>query len=100
TATNVTDQDGGTTDMSTRNDETVLHTSDYVKAVEGGVYEALLATLVAPPPGPGLQVTYPLGLGDGATAATWDVYLLDGATEIAHWSDQTDGAVTQRAGER
>lgn len=95
TATNVTDQDGGTTDLYTRIDETVLDTADYVKAVEGGVYEALLATLVTPPPGSGLQVTYTLGLGDGATAATWDVYLLDGAAEIAHWTDQIDADATQ-----
>lgn len=90
TVTNVTDQDDGTTDLYTAIDETTLSTADYVKAVEGGIYEAKLAALSAPPSGSGVEVTYVLGLGDGATAATWDVYLMDGETQIAHWADEID----------
>jgi hypothetical protein len=87
TATNVADQTGASTNLYTRIDEATLDTADYVRGIQGATYEALLSTAATPPPNSGLDVTYPLGLGDGATAATVDTYLMQGATQIAHWTD-------------
>lgn len=88
TVTNVTDENLGTVNLYTTVDESTLNTADYVRAVEGGVYETLLATMTAPPSESGFQVKYVAGLGDGATSATVDTYLMQGATQIAHWTDQ------------
>ena len=87
TVTNVTDQAGGTTNLYATIDEATLSLVDYVRGVEGAVYEARLATLTAPPSESGFGVKYVLGLGDGATAATIDTYLMEDDTEIAHWTD-------------
>ncbi|OLT12993.1 hypothetical protein BJF79_03580 [Actinomadura sp. CNU-125] len=88
TATNTTDENLGTVDLYTTIDESILNTADYVRAIEGGVYEALLATMTAPPSESGFQVKYVVGLGDGAASATVDTYLMQGATQIAHWTDE------------
>ncbi|MFV2172353.1 hypothetical protein ACFHW2_11775 [Actinomadura sp. LOL_016] len=88
TVTNVTDQNGGDEDLYAAIDETALDLNDYVRAVVGGVYEAQLGALTTPPGGIGVQVDYVLGVGNGATSATWDVYVLDGTTEVAHWVDE------------
>jgi hypothetical protein len=90
TATNVADQAGSTTGLYAAVDESTLSTADYVTAVQAGIYEALLSTAAAPPAGSPLDVTYVLGLATPAVAATWDVYLLEGATELAHWTDEID----------
>lgn len=86
TKTNVADQAGGSTDLYATIDESTLSTSDYVRGIQGGVYEALLSTAATPPDNSGLDITSVLGLGDGATAATVDTYLMQGATQIAHWT--------------
>lgn len=86
TVTNVTDQAGGTANIYQAIDETTLSLADYAKFVQGAVYEAKLAAASTPPSGP-VTVGIVLGLGDGATTSTWDVYLYQGATQIAHWTD-------------
>jgi hypothetical protein len=87
TKTNVTDQAGGTTSLFATVDETVLNAADYVKFVETGVFETKLSSASTPPGGSGLQIDYVLGLGDGATTSTWDVYLIQNTTQKAHWTD-------------
>lgn len=87
TKTNVTDEAGATTNLYTKIDEAILNPADYVKFVETGVFETKLSSAATPPGGSGLQVDYVLGLGDGATTSTWDVYLIQNTTQKAHWTD-------------
>lgn len=96
TKTNVTDFGGATTNLYTMIDEPVLDASDYLRFIETGVLEVKLSSASAPPPGSGLRIEYVLGLGDGASASTWDVYLMMGATQIAHWVDTVTEDLTAK----
>ena len=86
TKTNVTGVSNNTS-LYTDIDESTLDTGDYVEFVQGGVYETKLAAGSDPGTTAGFQASYTLGLGDGATTSTWDVYLMMGATQVAHWTD-------------
>jgi hypothetical protein len=86
TKTNVTGVTDNTT-LSNNIDETTLNTADYVEFIQGATYETKLSSGSNPGTTAGFQANYVLGLGDGATASTWDVYLMMGATQIAHWTD-------------
>jgi hypothetical protein len=87
TTTNVTGVPDTTT-LAHNIDETTLNTSDYVEFIQGATYETKLSAGSDPGTTAGFQATYVLGLGDGATSATWDVYLMMGTTQIAHWTDE------------
>jgi len=86
TKTNVTGVSDNTT-LSNNIDESSLNTADYVEFIQGATYETKLAAGTDPGTTAGFQAQYVLGLGDGATTSTWDVYLMMGATQIAHWTD-------------
>lgn len=86
TKTNVTGVSDNST-LSNNIDETSLNTGDYVEFIQGATYEAKLSTGSSPGVTAGWQAAYVLGLGDGATSSTWDVYLMEGTNQRAHWTD-------------
>lgn len=93
TKTNVTGVSDNTT-LSNNIDESVLNTGDYVEFIQGATYETKLSAGSDPGTTAGFQANYVLGLGDSAVAATWDVYLMQAATQIAHWTDAIDTDAT------
>lgn len=86
TKTNVTGVSDNST-LYTNVDESSLNTADYVEFIQGAVYETKLSAGSDPGVTTGFQANYVLGLGDGATSSTWDVYLMEGATQRMHWTD-------------